>query len=109
MASKPSAKRAGKEPARYVLVDIGYQTAEHWVKAKVIRSEIHAGLFGGSTATLRVQLPDGKVNEVRNWIDYDTRPIGLERIINRLLNPKPKNTPRAAKTIIHVNQHHVDL
>ncbi len=108
MASKPSAKRVGKEPARYVLVDRGYQTAEHWVQAKVIRSEMCETLFGGpQQEQLYVVLPSGERIHVDRWAECNPQPIGLERIIDQAVKPRPKNAQRSAKTIIHVNMHHV--
>jgi len=56
-----------KTMPRYVSVDMGYQTAEGWQRAKVIKSEVTKGLFGiEEKEILLVELPSGKLV----WVDY---------------------------------------
>lgn len=56
-----------KGNVRYVLVDEGYDLAEHWVKAKVIESRMCKDLFDGAdTEKLLVELPSGE----RFWASF---------------------------------------
>lgn len=51
-----------------VRVDLGYQTNEHWVEARVIQRIKETPLFGGDpTNKLYVALPSGERVWVNSW------------------------------------------
>ena len=64
---KASKKRCARRPVRLVRVDMGYETAEHWVTTKVVSERTCQALFGaGTTTSLLVEIPGG----ARMWIDH---------------------------------------
>jgi hypothetical protein len=62
-----SQKPIVQQPRRHVMIDIGYNLSENWIKAKVIRSQM---CIDPSTGSLKEQLLVERSAGERMWVAF---------------------------------------